>query len=67
MGEQEPHAFRQGRLLGKQASDQSNEGACTIVHRQDRRGVLATEGVVGAIFDCTCKKSAMHIEQRCRR
>jgi hypothetical protein len=65
MSKQEPHAFRQGRLLGKQASNQSNEGTCTVVHRQDGRCILATEGVIGAIFDCTCKKTAMHVKQRC--
>jgi hypothetical protein len=65
MRKQEPHAFRQGRLLGKQASNQPNEGACTIVHRQDRRCVLATEWVLGDIFDCTCEKSAVHVKQGC--
>jgi len=63
MSKQEPHPFRQDRLLGKQASDQSNEGACTIVYSQDRRRVLAAEGVIRTVFDRTCKKTAMHVKQ----
>lgn len=63
MSKQEPHSLRQDRLLGKQTFDQSNEGACTIVHRQDRRCVLAAEGVVRAIFNSTCEKSTVHVKQ----
>ena len=64
MSKQEPHAFRQRRLLGKQTPNQSDEGACTVVYCQHGRCVLATQGVIGAIFDRTCKKSAMHVKQR---
>ena len=62
MSKQKPHSFRQDRLLGKQASDQSNEGACTVVYRQDRRRVLAAEGVIRTIFNRTCKETAMHVK-----
>jgi hypothetical protein len=63
VSEQEPHPFRQDRLLGKQAFDQTDEGARAIVHSQYRRGILAAKGIIRAIFNGTCEKSAVHVKQ----
>lgn len=63
MSEQEPHPFRQDRLLRKQAFDQSNERTCTVIYCQYRRCILAAKRVIGAILDCACKKSAVHVKQ----
>ena len=63
MSEQEPHSFRQDRLLRKQAFDQSNKGACTVIHCQHGGGILAAKRVVKAILDRARKKSAVHVKQ----
>ena len=50
MGEEEPHALRQARILRVETPDETDKGTGAVVRRQNRWRVLAPQRVARVIF-----------------